>query len=250
MPIASPSARAAVDRRVARVDPADHLDQPHQRRRVEEVHADDVRRLGRGGREERDRDRRRVRGEHRLGAADLREVARTARASARAARAPPRSRSRSRPGPRARPRRAGGPRRRRRPPCSSGPRSAPFARFARVFSMPAASASATGSCTMRLDARERAELRDPGTHRAGADDAEAARRHAVVGLALLALRLRGFAKLMEPDHLAARAPAAIVDLAAEHEDPHGVLSGTPATSRTTRVASVTSSARRRSESAP
>ena len=82
-------------RPVARLVGADHLEQLHQRRRVEEVHAHDVLGPRRGAGERGDGDRRGVGGEHRVVAADLRQSARTARASGRRARAPPRSRARS-----------------------------------------------------------------------------------------------------------------------------------------------------------
>ena len=93
----SPRRRCArqLERPVAALLRANHLEQLHQRRRVEEVHADHV--LGPRGRarERRDRDRRGVGGQHRVVAAHQRQAHRTARASARPARAPPRSRGRS-----------------------------------------------------------------------------------------------------------------------------------------------------------
>ena len=81
---------------------ADDLDERHQRRRVEEVHADDaLRTLGRV-RDLGHRERRRVRREDRVGPRDRGRARRRARASARGPRRSPRSRGRSRPGRRSR----------------------------------------------------------------------------------------------------------------------------------------------------
>ena len=53
---------------------AHDLDERHERRRVEEVHADDALRRGRRGRDLGHRERGRVRREHRIGTADAREL--------------------------------------------------------------------------------------------------------------------------------------------------------------------------------
>ncbi len=96
LPIASPTARASVERALARLRGGDHLEQLHQRRRVEEVHADDVLRAAprRSPASSRGSTTCSCRGRSR--AARPPTAARTARASARPARAPPRSRARSR----------------------------------------------------------------------------------------------------------------------------------------------------------
>ena len=59
------------ERPLARLVGPDDLEQRHQRRRVEEVHAHHVLGLGRGAGQRGDRDRRGVRGQHGLGPADL-----------------------------------------------------------------------------------------------------------------------------------------------------------------------------------
>ena len=56
---------------VGRLQRTDHLDEPQHRHRVEEVHADDPIGPGRGGGERRDRDRRRVRREDRVGGSSV-----------------------------------------------------------------------------------------------------------------------------------------------------------------------------------
>ncbi|MDR9060055.1 hypothetical protein FEP39_05166 [Burkholderia multivorans] len=56
--------------RIARLQPADDLDERHQRHRVEEMHADETRRIGEQRRERGNRDRRRVRRNDRVGPCD------------------------------------------------------------------------------------------------------------------------------------------------------------------------------------
>ena len=73
---------------------ANHLEQRHQRRRVEEVHADHVLGSRRRARERCHRDRRRVGGQHASSGRTPRTAPRTGRASGPRARAPPRSRGR------------------------------------------------------------------------------------------------------------------------------------------------------------
>ena len=170
LPIASPVARASASARSPVWSAGDHLQQLHERGRVEEVHAHHV--LGRGGRarERGDRDRRGVRGQHGVGPQITESCANSSRLSS-GARAPPRSPGRSRPGLAARGagrKRAGGRVRGRRAGPSRPSSPAPCARRRARARAPRAPDRGAG-----LASRRRSQLRDPGAHRAGADHARA-----------------------------------------------------------------------------
>ena len=151
----------------------DHLDQPHQRRRVEEVHAADALGPLDPGGDRGHRQRGGVGGQDRLGAADARPAARTARASARGPRAPPRSPARSRRGPRA----LGAAR--SRAAAASASACAPAAALGALGQRRRAAAASPALerlgdrvVEVGLEAAQAGELGDPGAHRPGADDSD------------------------------------------------------------------------------
>ena len=160
---------------------ADHLEQRHQRRRVEEVHADDV--LGPRGRARQrgDRDRRSVRREHGVVTADHRKR-------------PNRSRfSSARSGAASMTSVAGGElvevrdglEQLTRRPRSTRPFSTHLARPRRTALGAALERLGHGVVEQRPHPRRRAELRDAGAHRAGADHARGPSPAAELRLALL-----------------------------------------------------------------
>ena len=83
LPIASPTARARASAAARARRAGDDLDEPHLRRRVEEVHADDALGAGYAGRDRASRQRRRVGREDRVGRDDAAERANSARLSSR-----------------------------------------------------------------------------------------------------------------------------------------------------------------------
>ncbi len=150
----------------------DDLDQPHQRRRVEEVHADDSLGAGCVDCDCGDRQRGGVAGEDRLRPADPGEIGEEPALQLEVSPAPPpppvRIRSRSA-------RLAAAPTRSPALSASSSLQNsfrAPFTSAARSRSTPDWSAAGRWIVQAGLVAAERRDLGDAGAHRAGADDSD------------------------------------------------------------------------------
>ena len=171
----------ALEGRIARLQPANHLDQTHHRHRIEEVHPDHAVRPSRPRRQLGDRDRRRIRRQDRVRHRATHRARERSPASPRDARSPPPPPACSPSEPAAR--RAGFTR--LKIDSTSAGSTLPFAasrsRFVRIVASPRSSAALIHLVQRRPRTRARHHMGDPVAHRPRAHHAQLfPHRHRVI----------------------------------------------------------------------